>query len=80
MNYVTMGVARKGGFRMSVWRNRMEVLVGEFDENILYAIEILLSWEGKTELVYDFPEEEWATVWEREIVLIKGFCRERKMC
>ena len=34
---------------------------------------------GKSELVYDFPEEKWEVVRERESKLIKDFCNSGKM-
>lgn len=56
-----------------------EAYFGEFNEDMLYSFEIWLDREGRTELVYDFPGEDWATVWERESALIKDYCYSGKM-
>lgn len=37
----------------------------ELDDELLYAFDILLDRSGKTELIYDFPDEDWHTVWVR---------------
>ena len=41
-------------------------LFEKMDENILIAIDIYLDKNGESELVYDFPGEEWETVYVRE--------------
>lgn len=56
-----------------------EAYLDELNEDMLYSFDIMLDREGRTELVYDFPGEEWITVWERESKLIKQFCNEGKM-
>jgi hypothetical protein len=38
----------------------------KMDENILRAMDIFIDKDGESELVYDFPEEDWKTVYERE--------------
>ena len=56
-----------------------EVYFDELNEDMLYSFEIMLDREGKTEMIYDFPGEDWVTVWERESKLIKEFCNAGKM-
>lgn len=56
-----------------------EAYFKEFNEDLLYSFEIWLDQEGRTELRYDFPEEDWGIIWERESALIKDFCNEGKM-
>ncbi len=36
------------------------------DDDILYSMDILLDPLGRSELICDFPGEDWKTVWERE--------------
>lgn len=38
----------------------------EIDETLLYELDIFLDRYGKSELVYDFPDEKWEDVRERE--------------
>lgn len=38
----------------------------KMDENILRAMDIFLDKNGESELVYDFPDEEWEKVYVRE--------------
>lgn len=38
----------------------------KFDENILRAMDIFLDKNGESELIYDFPDEEWEKVYVRE--------------
>ncbi len=38
----------------------------KMDENILRAMDIYLDKNGESELVYDFPGEDWETVYVRE--------------
>ena len=56
-----------------------EDYMSEFDDDMLYSFEVWLDKDGRTELVYDFPEEEWEKVWEKESALIRNFCDEGKM-
>lgn len=56
-----------------------EAYFDEFDEEMLYSLDIMLDTKGRTELIYDFPGEEWRIVWERESLLIKDFCDSGKM-
>ena len=41
-------------------------LFEKMDENILRAMDIYLDKNGESELIYDFPGEEWETVYARE--------------
>ncbi|EOS34772.1 hypothetical protein C804_01299 [Lachnospiraceae bacterium A4] len=51
----------------------------ELDDELLYAFDILLDRSGKTELIYDFPDEDWHTVWVRETEALRKFCNSGKM-
>lgn len=51
----------------------------EFDSDMLYAMDIFLDTHGKTELIFDFPNEDWSEVWSRETKPIKEFCSNGKM-
>lgn len=56
-----------------------ESYLPEFNEEMLYAMDILLDPFGKTELAFDFPNEEWETVRTRETKCIREFCGQGKM-
>lgn len=51
----------------------------EFDDSMLYAMDILLDVQGTSELIFDFPDEEWSSVRPRETEIIKNFCNSGKM-
>lgn len=51
----------------------------ELDDSFLYALDIYLDKLGKSELVYDFPDEQWEDVWIRESKVIIDYCKIRKM-
>ncbi len=53
--------------------------LGEMDSELLYSMDILLDRCGKSELIFDFPEENWEIVRERESKAIKTFCNSGKM-
>ena len=53
--------------------------IEELTEEHLYSFDILLDPNGKTELIYDFPEEDWKEVYERETGPVKQFCNDGKM-
>ena len=42
-------------------------------------MEILIDIVGKTELIYDFPNEKWNIVRDRETNNIREFCNNREM-
>lgn len=56
-------------------KNNLEKL----NDEILYEMDILLDFSGKTELVYDFPNEKWQDVRKRESKHIKNFCNNGEM-
>ena len=56
-----------------------EGYLNEIDDDILYAFDIFLDRYGKSELVYDFPNKNWASVRERESIKLKEFCNSGKM-
>lgn len=51
----------------------------ELDSNLLYSMDIFLDPSGKSELVYDFPDETWDAVRMRETQPVKEFCNSGKM-
>ena len=51
----------------------------EMDEEFLYAFDIFLDKEGESELVYDFPGEDWKEVWDRETAVVRDFIKNSKM-
>lgn len=51
----------------------------KFNEEILYSFDIFLDRYGKSELVYDFPDEKWDDVHERESKKFLEFCNSGKM-
>lgn len=53
--------------------------LGALDDELLYAMDILLDITGKTELICDFPGEKWSDVWQRETKSIREFCNSGKM-
>lgn len=53
--------------------------LAKLNSDILYSIDILLDPDGKSELVFDFPDEEWDTVRQRETKPIRAFCGSGKM-
>lgn len=53
--------------------------LGELDSELLYSMDILLDREGESELIFDFPQENWENVRERESKAIKNFCNSGKM-
>lgn len=56
-----------------------ESYLNEISNDVLYSFDIFLDRNGHTELIYDFPEEKWETVWERESMEINDFCNSGKM-
>lgn len=51
----------------------------EFDDDLLYAMDIFLDPSGRSELIYDFPGEDWETVWERETEPVRKLCKGGKI-
>ena len=51
----------------------------EFNSDILYSFDIFLDSKGRTELIYDFPNEKWEVVRARESAILKEFCNSGKM-
>lgn len=51
----------------------------EMDEEFLYAFDIFLDKDGESELVFDFPGEEWNEVWNRETRCVRDFIEAHKM-
>ena len=56
-----------------------ECYFNEFNSDILYSFDIFLDYKGRTELIYDFPDEKWEVVRAREAVAFKEFCNSGKM-
>ena len=51
----------------------------EMDEEFLYAFDVFLDKEGESELVCDFPGEDWKEVWDRETAVVQDFIEKSKM-
>lgn len=51
----------------------------ELNDKLLIELDILLDRYGKSELVYDFPNEKWEDVQKRETRWIVEFCNSGKM-
>ena len=51
----------------------------EMDDEFLYAFDIYLDKKGESELVYDFPDEEWNIVWNRETKSVQDFIESHKI-
>ena len=49
------------------------------NDELLYAMDILLDSSGTSELICDFPNEDWDTVRQRETEQIREFCGQGKM-
>ena len=56
-----------------------ESYLSELNDDLLYAMDILLDSSGTSELVCDFPDEPWDTVRQRETKQIRKFCEQGKM-
>ena len=53
--------------------------LGEIDQELLAQLDIYLDRYGKTELVYDFPNENWEEIRRRETKRLIDFCNSGKM-
>ena len=49
------------------------------DDELLYEMDILLDSSGQSELIFDFPDEDWDIVRQRETERIREFCGQGKM-
>ena len=56
-----------------------EGYLSELNDDLLYAMDILLDSSGTSELIYDFPNEPWDIVRPRETKQIREFCGQGKM-
>lgn len=56
-----------------------ESYLSELNDGLLYAMDILLDSSGTSELVYDFPNEDWDAVRQRETKQLREFCGQGKM-
>lgn len=56
-----------------------EEYLKELNNEIMYGLDIFLDLEGKTELIYDFPDEKWEEVRSRETAMLRKFCNSGKM-
>ena len=43
------------------------------DDELLYEMDILLDSSGQSELIFDFPDEDWDIVRQRETERIREF-------
>lgn len=53
--------------------------IDELDDETLYDFDICLDRKGKSELIYDFPNEKWEDVYSRAFHSIERFCADGKM-
>ena len=56
-----------------------EIYLSELNSELLYSMDIFLDVQGKSELKFDFPKENWDIVRERESKPIRNFCEQGKM-
>ena len=56
-----------------------ESYLSELNDDLLYAMDILLDSSGTTELIFDFTNEPWDIVRQRETKQIREFCGQGKM-
>ena len=59
-----------------------ESYLPELDDDLLYAMDILLDPAGTSELIYDFPDvpnDTWNTIRQGETQQIREFCGQGKM-
>ena len=80
------GYIKQSSFRFTCECDGTDALVlidrsylDSIDDNLLYALDILLDRHGETELAYDFPDEEWENVWARESKPAIDFCNSGRM-
>ncbi|MBR1443507.1 MAG: hypothetical protein IJ583_08240 [Firmicutes bacterium] len=56
-----------------------EEILSELNSDLMYALDILLDHKGTSELIYDFPNENWNAVRCRKTEILKKFCDSGKM-
>ena len=56
-----------------------ESYLSELNDDLLYEMDILLDLSGTSELICDFPNEDWDIVRQRETKQIQEFCEQGKM-
>ncbi len=56
-----------------------ESYLSELNDDLLYAMDVLLDSAGTSELIFDFPGEDWDTVRQRETKQVREFCEQGKM-
>lgn len=56
-----------------------EGCLSELTEDMLCEMVILLDTAGESELICDYPGEEWRVVWARETKTIRAFCESGRM-
>ncbi len=56
-----------------------ESYLSELNDDLLYEMDILLDLSGTSELICDFPNEDWDIVRQRETKQIREFCEQGKM-
>ena len=55
-----------------------EEILSELNSDLMYALDILLDHNGTSELIYDFPDENWSDVRCRETEILKNFVIQGK--
>lgn len=53
--------------------------MSEMNQDLLNSMDYYLDYNGKTELKYDFPLEQWESVRNRESNFVRKFCNSGKM-
>ncbi len=56
-----------------------EEYLDKIDDELLRELDIFIDYYGKSELVYDFPDENWNDVRKRETKELVEFCNSGKM-
>lgn len=56
-----------------------KMVITELTEELLYLLDIFIDVDGKSELIYDFPDENWEDVRIRETQKLADFCNSGKM-
>ncbi len=56
-----------------------KTVITQLTEEFLYLLDIFIDVDGKSELIYDFPDENWEDVRMRETQKLADFCNSGKM-
>lgn len=56
-----------------------KMVITQLTEELLYLLDIFIDVDGKSDLIYDFPDENWEDVRIRETQKLADFCNSGKM-